>query len=189
MRYYANSLMNGIDPTSRGQFVEDTVMNIPKIKKYNEDVCNLIDSMIVAITSAGERQKGKIPFFILKEDRESFSYFEKPVSISEFCNCMNKFVLPGMVKLRATDLTSGLLNLGYLMEISIDDEKSFKAPTLAGASLGIIEEKRTNSYGNSYSVNLYNIDAQKYIVEELAGIIEASRNAQIKTNHYNDKEK
>ncbi|PKM57283.1 MAG: hypothetical protein CVU98_06950 [Firmicutes bacterium HGW-Firmicutes-3] len=176
MRYYANSLMNGIDPTSRVQFVEDTVMNIPQIKKYNEDVCNLIDSMIVSIASAGERQKGKIPFFIMKEDRENFPYFEKPVSISELCICMNKFVLPGMVKLRATDLTRGLLNLGYLKEVSIDDEKSYKAPTLEGVSLGIIEEKRTNSYGNSYSVNLYNIDSQKYIVKELAGIIEASRN-------------
>jgi hypothetical protein len=73
-------------------------------------------------------------------------------------------------------LTRGLLNLGYLKEVSIDDEKSYKAPTLEGVSLGIIEEKRTNSYGNSYSVNLYNIDSQKYIVKELAGIIEASRN-------------
>ena len=146
MRYYANSLMNGIDPTSRVQFVEDSVMNIPQIKKHNEDVCNLLDSMIVAIASAGERQKGKIPFFIMKEDKENFPYFETPVSISEFCNCLNKYVLPGMAKLRATDVTRGLLHQGYLMEISIDHEKSFKAPTIEGASLGIIEEKRTNSY-------------------------------------------
>ncbi len=189
MRYYAHSLMNGIDPTSKAVFAEDTIMNIPQIKKYNEDVCNLIDSMIAARTSAGKTQKGKIPFFIMKEDRENFPYFEKPVCISEFCNCINKFVLPGMVKLRATDLTKGLLNKGYLIEISIDDEKRFKAPTLVGASLGIIADKRTNSYGNSYSVNLYNIDAQKYIVEELAEIIEASRNPPIEANDYSDKEK
>ena len=184
MRYYAYSLMNGIDPTSRIQFADDTVMNIPKIKKYNEDVCNLIDSMLVAIPSTGGKKTRKIPFFILKEDIENFQYFEKPVSISEFCNCMNKFALPGMAKLRATDLTRGLLKLGYLMEISIDDEKSYKAPTLAGVSLGIVEEKRTNSYGNSYSVNLYNIDAQKYIMKELTGIIEASGKDVPKTGNY-----
>ena len=108
----------------------------------------------------------------MREDVEIFPYSAVPVSISELCYCMNKFILPGMSKLHAADLCKGLLNLGYLMEVTIDDEKSYKAPTLAGTSLGILKEERTNSYGNSYSVNLYNLNAQKYIVERLSEIIE-----------------
>ncbi len=63
MKYYAESLMNGIDPTSRVEFKEDTILNMPQIRNFNSDVCRLIDSMIPAVSSAGERKRRKTPFF------------------------------------------------------------------------------------------------------------------------------
>lgn len=40
LRYYANSLENGIDPTTGLFFAEDTIMNAPKIKDYNRELEN-----------------------------------------------------------------------------------------------------------------------------------------------------
>lgn len=175
MRKYAYSLMNGIDPTSGLLFPNDTIMNIATIKKYNQSVCELLDVLIVATEKEAVTKSKKIPFFLLKTDVEKITFFETPVSISKFCNYLNNYALPGMKKLRASDLTKGLMKIGYLCDVKIDDEKSYKKPTKKGIELGITAEERKNSYNNKYMVNLYNIDAQKYIVDNMMEIIERGK--------------
>ncbi len=175
MRKYAYSLMNEVDPTSGILFPDDTIMKIPAIKKYNQLVCELLDTLIRATEKNGGMRKNRIPFFLTKSDIEKINYFDAPVAISEFCNYLNNHSLPGMRKLRASDLTKGLMKLGYLYDVVIDDEKSYKKPTEKGIELGITVEERKNSYGNIYSVNLYNEVAQKYIVMNLVEIIEKGR--------------
>ena len=171
MRKCAYSLMNGIDPTSGLMFPNDTIMNIVVIKKYNQSVCELLDALIVATEKEGITKSKKIPFFLLESNSEKISICETPISISKFCNDLNNYVLPGMKKLRASDLTKGLMKLGYLCNVIIDDEKSYKKPTEKGIELGILTEKRQNSHGNKYLVNLYNSAAQKYILSNLMEII------------------
>lgn len=175
MRKYAYSLMNGIDPTSGLLFSNDTIMNIATIKKYNQSVCELLDVLIVATEKEGVTKSKKIPFFLLESDLEKIRYFETPVSISKFCSALNNYTFPGMKKLRASDLTKGLMKLGYLCDVIIDDEKSYKKPTKKGIELGITAEERQNSYGNKYLVNLYNDAAQKYIVAHIMDIIEKAK--------------
>lgn len=175
MRRCAYSLMNGIDPTSGLLFPNDTIMNIATIKKYNQSVCELLDMLIVATENKGITKSKKIPFFLLESDLEKLSFFQTPVSISKFCSELNNYVLPGMRKLRASDLTKGLVKLGYLCDVIIDEEKSYKKPTKKGIELGIIEEERQNSYGNKYLVNLYNENAQKYIAANIMKIIEKEK--------------
>lgn len=175
MRRCAYSLMNGIDPTSGLLFPNDTIMNIATIKKYNQSVCELLDVLIVATEKEGVTKSKKIPFFLMESDLGKIKFFETPVSISKFCNELNNYVLPGMAKLRASDLTRGLMKLGYLCDVIIDEEKSYKKPTKKGIELGIIGEEKQNSYGNKYLVNLYNETAQKYIIANIMKIIEKAK--------------
>lgn len=175
MRKYAYSLMNGLDPTTGLSFANDTIMNIDSIKKYNQLVYELTDTLIIAAEKEGKAKSKKVPFFILKTDLRKIDILEAPVSISRLCNELNNYALPGMRKLRASDLTRGLTKLGYLCEIIIDEEKSYKKPTDKGIKLGIIAEERQNSYGNKYMVNLYNETAQKYIVTNVMRIIENAK--------------
>lgn len=172
IRFFARCLANGVDPTSNIKFPEDTVLNLERIKAYNKDVCELIDAMLVGWTASGKRKKRKIPFFMLKDDKMRFEYSEDEISISNFTQKINECSLPEMQKLHAKDITAGLVRLGYLQEVDIDEEKQYKTPTKLGMELGIKSIKKTNSYGNVYGVNLYDRKAQEFIILNLEKIIQ-----------------
>lgn len=173
LRYYANSLENGIDPTTGLVFAEDTIMNAPKIKDYNRRIRELLDSFIWKVENRGIRTDiRKIPFYISEEEKSNFTYSDKPVSISQFCYGINETLISGMSKLQAKDITKGLEAMGYLETKPLGEEKSYKCPTEKGLQLGITAEKRVNAYGNEYCVNLYSKDAQRYVMENLERILQ-----------------
>lgn len=175
MRDYSDQLSKGIDPTSGIAFPDDSIMNLSKIKNHNKEVCKLIDSIIIAASRRTTVEARKIPFFMLKEAKESFQYFEEyPVTISMLCNRLNECVMNGMSKVRPMVITRGLTNLGYLEEISQEGEESFKVPTESGLMIGISKERRKNQYGNEYSVNLYDLQAQKFVVTNIEDILNAA---------------
>lgn len=173
LRNIASSLKNGIDPTSNIYFSDDTVMNHPIIKKYNCDICELLDSLILSYKCKKGRKPRKIPFFMVKEDINAFPYSNTPISISEICYRMNEHIPDGMSRIRATQLARGLVKLGYLIEKNVDENKSIKIPTEQGNQLGIVGVKKTNSYGNEYYTNLYNESAQYYVVNNYNAILMA----------------
>ncbi len=175
MRDYANQLSQGIDPTSGISFPDDSIMNISKIKLHNKEVCKLIDSIIIAASRRTSAEARKIPFFMLAEAKESFQYFEEhPVSISMLCNRINECAMNGMSKVRPMVITRGLTNLGYLEEIFRDEEERFKVPTESGSMIGISKERRKNQYGNEYTVNLYDLQAQKFVITNIEEILNAA---------------
>ena len=175
MRDYANQLSQGIDPTSGISFPDDSIMNIKKIKNHNKEVCKLIDSIINNTSRHTTTESRKIRFLMLAEAKESFRYFEEyPVTISMLCYRINEYVMNGMSKVRPMELTRGLTKLGYLEEISPDGEKSFKVPTRRGLMIGISKERRKNQYGNEYSVNLYDVQAQKFVITNIEEILNAT---------------
>ena len=175
MRDYANQLSQGIDPTSGISFPDDSIMNISKIKNHNKEVCKLIDSIIIAASRRTTVDAKKIPFFMPEEVKKSFQFFEEqPVSISMLCNRINERVMSGMSRVRPMVITRGLTNLGYLKDVSQDGEESFKIPTESGLLIGISKERRKNQYGNEYSVNLYDLQAQKFIISKIEEILNAA---------------
>ena len=68
----------------------------------------------------------------------------------------------------ATDLTEWLMGLGLLQNTNVNG-KNYKLPTEAGMALGISREDRHSQNGD-YSVALYNADAQRFIVDNLAAV-------------------
>ena len=68
-------------------------------------------------------------------------------------------------KLKATDITEWLLSVGILKVVSLD-AKNYKLPS----DIGISVERRSSSNGE-YSIALYNIEAQKFIIDNLHAIV------------------
>ena len=109
---------------------------------------------------------------MLEEAKENFQYFEEhQVTISMLCNRINECVMNGMSKVRPMVITRGLTNLGYMEETSQDGEECFKVPTERGTMIGISKERRKNQYGNEYSVNLYDMQAQKFVITNIEDIL------------------
>ena len=176
LRSYAEQLERGIDPTSGIEFSEDTIMNIPKIKKYNGEIRQFLDAIINLFENNGEfLQQRKIPFFMFKEQKELFEFFDSPVSISKFCHKLNEFASRGMKKIRGKDITIGLEKMGYLETKKIEENRLFKVPTKKGNTLGITQDIRKNKLGDEYFVNLYSSSAQQFILLNLEKILKEAK--------------
>lgn len=111
-----------------------------------------------------------VPFTLTKGELEGFPYSEVPLTVSQITEILNE--LGGennTAKLKATDITGWLLNIGMLRMVGEYDKK-YKLPTETGASIGIgVEHRRARE--TEYSVAVYNVHAQKFIVDNIHAII------------------
>lgn len=72
-------------------------------------------------------------------------------------------------KLKATDIAEWLLSIRILKLVSLD-KKNYKLLSNIGSELGIRVERRSSS-NEVYSIALYNIEAQKFIIDNLHAIV------------------
>ena len=79
-----------------------------------------------------------------------------------------------MEKLKARQIVNGLLNMGFLKSFKDINDKNQKIPTEKGQNLGIHSIMKQNSYGNYYNVNLYNANAQQFILLNITEILNNS---------------
>ena len=98
---------------------------------------------------------------------------EIPVLQSTVCtksNCNDVFSInevyhrQDMKKLKATQITSWLTKQGYLEEIETKDRCICKIATAHGEKIGITSIKKVNSRGEEYITNMYDRDAQKFVL-------------------------
>lgn len=162
---YAELLSEGIDPTSGLYFQEDTILNNPKIRKYNKRVKELLDRFVLILDTGKKQTNKKLDFFLTKEMENRIVLSAEPVTISEFCCLINKVVPAGMKRLRASQITKELVDMDALKILESADYGEIKCPTEIGMELGIVSEERINAYGKKYRINRYSIKAQQYILE------------------------
>lgn len=170
-------LLEGIDPQSRIKFENDSILSSKYNKKLLKKVCELIDLMIKTNSTRSKvDNRYKEDFHIPKNSRDEISLSKEPIPVSVFTYALNAMVDTAFVKkLRATQITSWLYSQGYLSEIEHDDGKRFKVLTNKSHLIGLTSKEMINSFGRQYSVILYNIDAQKFVIDNLDAITKANR--------------
>lgn len=173
LRQYAYLLEQGIDPITNKQLKKDTILNNEVIRNYNYEVRCVLEQLIKLEESrnGGSKRNNKISFYLSDEEKTQINYSDKPIPISEFCYYLNGHVYSGMKKIHATQITRWLLDQGYLRSEQWRDEIYLKKPTNKGKKLGISSESKCNDYGDEYEVNLYNSNAQRFIVNHLEDIV------------------
>lgn len=106
----------------------------------------------------------KRDFYIYQEDLINYTMKEEPVTISKLVEDLNvKYCENDMKKLRPETITNFLLKQGYLLM----DENARKSPTPKGKFLGIVVGYISDKDGNKHLINLYNVRAQKYIMDNI----------------------
>ena len=109
-------------------------------------------------------------FSLTQDELSKFELSKTPLLISEITHRINNLkTAKDKSKLKATQLTQWLLEKN-LLQITTIDEKDYKLPNNEGMKLGISIEHRTGN-NRKYSVALYNIEAQKFIIDNLHQII------------------
>ncbi len=110
-----------------------------------------------------------IAFPITAEELSRFMPTERPVLITQLAYMISVLQPNPNVKLNPVVLTDWLMRMG-LLEIVCVDGKNYKLPTAAGREIGISQETRRRENGD-YIVALYNADAQRFIVDNIHGVI------------------
>ncbi len=112
----------------------------------------------------------KLPFNINKEQLNEFVYSNKPITITQFTAKINALIDTDVYKkLTPKRVTDWLLNNRLLRLICIFGNRS-KAPTKYGESCGIHAESRIG-VAKLHVVNTYDIDAQKFLIENMQNIV------------------
>ena len=175
-RMYLDKLANGIDPLTDQELPDDTMLNNVRLARcffYAADVLRRV------IENGGEVQAAKKAkkqgFLLTPEQLESFHVSASPVSISELVEKINAIIdTDKMKKISTTAITNWLLEKGFLQETIKADGKKSRLPSQQGLDIGLSTEDRVTVRG-SFTVVLYNADAQTFILDHLGAITEDSQ--------------
>ena len=172
---YMDKLANGINPLDDTTLSENDIVNNVRISRclfYVSDVLRQV------IENNGRVRKKRIPreeFHISFEDIQQFPFSDTPIPISEIANRINKITQSDhMKKISHRHLSDWLISIGMLYWETNPNGKATKRPTESGNELGITTELRHGTQGD-YTVVLYNLSAQHFIIDNIESVITMMR--------------
>lgn len=160
--FILEKLKVGIDPISGLRIDERSIINNVRISRalyFATEVLNNYTKL--------PKQK-KETFYINREELELLILDEKKRTISEIAAFINDKILKEFDErklLNQKRIAEWLLNENFLEEVK-ENGKNSKRPTEDGENIGIETEIRNGMYG-SYKVNIYNIEAQQFVLDHI----------------------
>lgn len=173
-KMYIDQLANGINPLDNQTLSETDIVNNVKISRCLFYVSDILRQVIENGGIVTKKKTPKCPFAILPSDLQKYKISNVPVTVSEITTQLNLLIDEDtMKKLKATSITTWLVEIGFL-EIQTDNNgKNVKRPTDAGMKMGLSTQQRFGMYGD-YIVVLYNSEAQRFILDNIDAIIEVN---------------
>lgn len=172
---YIDKLANGMNPLTDEPVSENDIVNNVRISRCFFYISDLLRRFAEGGFPEAAKKGKKQPFIITEEQRKRFEFSETPISVSEIARRFNAAVnTEGAVQMRYSGITFWLIESGLLSVDRREDGREVKLPTAAGMELGISQEVRSGANG-SYTVVVYNENAQRYIVDNIDAILEAEK--------------
>ncbi len=172
---YIDKLANGVNPLTDEPVSENDIVNNVRISRCFFYISDLLRRFAEGGLPEAAKKGKKQPFIITEEQRKRFEFSETPISVSEIARRFNAAVnTEGAVQMRYSGITFWLIESGLLSVDRREDGREVKLPTAAGMELGISQEVRSGANG-SYTVVVYNENAQRYIVDNIDAILEAEK--------------
>lgn len=172
---YIDKLANGVNPLTDEPVSENDIVNNVRISRCFFYISDLLRRFAEGGFPEAAKKGKKQPFVITEEQRKRFEFSETPISVSEIARRFNAAVnTEGAVQMRYSGITFWLIESGLLSVDRREDGREVKLPTAAGMELGISQEVRSGANG-SYTVVVYNENAQRYIVDNIDAILEAEK--------------
>ena len=133
-----------------------------------ENLQDIVD-FVSSSKTVPSAKKSNEAFEISRSELSNFEFSKTPLLISQIAHKINSLCIPARTRvLKATELTEWLQHIGVLKTYSINGQ-NFKLPSDLGIELGISVSHRTRDDAD-YSVALYNINAQHFIIDNLGAI-------------------
>ena len=119
---------------------------------------------------SGAIRKKKQPFSMTSQMLSYYVPADTSLSISEFVKRLNQLKADNMKKLQYRTVSNFLIKAGLLETYTNLEGVVRKRPTELGLSVGIFTEERNGSNG-TYTVILYNQEAQKFLIDSMEVIL------------------
>lgn len=185
-KMYVEKLANGINPLTDMEVAENDVVNNVRISRCLFYVADVLGQVL---DNGGVHKKSsskKEPLKLTTEQLVNFEYFPTPVPVSVFVEKVNSLVDTNvMKKLKTTSITNWLVDIEMLQVVELPNGRTNKMPTEKGTALGITTETRVGQYGE-YSIVLYDINAQHFIIDNFDAVVAVNNQKKSKTNKTND---
>lgn len=155
-------------PTTEKEFLNVSGVGDSKLQKYGEKFLKEINKFL----NENENLETNIESTEIKEIKESeIVIYEEMVTMSLFLDSINcNRVRKGLKKISVISVNKWLVDKGYLQTEKDNEGVNHKIPTIKGIKLGILAEDREMLNGDKYKINLYNKQAQEFLLSNL-GII------------------
>ena len=166
-RLYLAKMIRGINPADgsalpQNDISEESRVMIRACLKYVSDVLG-------ALTEGAQAELGK-------NYKQKIRLSEEKVNITAFVSGINEVLyIYGRPLLTISGITGWLLENEYLCEVRTG-EKILRVASEKAEQIGISSITRYGKDGRPYEMNLYGIEAQKFIIENLEEIFERSSN-------------
>ena len=169
-KVFIDKLANGINPLDDSTIKEDDIVNNVRLSRCFFYVSDILRQVIENGGVVSKRSRGK-KFSLNAEQLSKFNYSNISIPISEIAKRINALLEDDeMKKISHRDLTKWLISIGMLKEVARSDGKAMKLPTEQGETMGISTEQRTGQSG-TYTVTLYNKEAQAFIIDNLEAVV------------------
>lgn len=170
---YIDKLANGIDPLTDEVINDDSVINNVRISRCLFYVSGVIQGVIDnGGVISNSRGANVIPFSLSAEERAKIEVTEEPVGITKVTKRINDVIRRGMKRMQPKYVSDWLVANGYLEEIIVSG-KTNKIATPKGESIGIDTIDIVTVEGRPYKKNIYDANAQRFIILNLDEIAES----------------
>lgn len=171
--FVIDKLSEGVDPYT-GEVLEDNhIMNNPKVVrclKYVEEVLK----ETLRIPAKKVNNKDLIPFSITEEEIGNIQYSEEPISITHVCKMINDAARAEekkMKKLTAVSVNDALAEMGVVKITNFNNKRRTVLSEDYKNGYGILEKEAIFNGVKCVSI-VYNIEGQKFIVDNLNKLLE-----------------
>ena len=173
---YIDKLAKGINPITDQAVNENDVVNNVRVSRCLFYVSGVLDKVIQKEMITPMAKNNQIPFSLPSDIINRFQYSESPISVSIITRQINSFVSDSnMKKLKPISITAFLLQTGFLQR-----DVTGCLPTPKGITAGFSVEERKPEGKLPYKIVLYNMDAQKMIIDNISTIADIN-NQQIES--------
>jgi len=167
---YIEKLANGIDPITENEIPDDSVLNNERILKCFSYVADILQQVA---ENGGVGRVARNKFEITQEQKIHIPLSNTPVPVSVLCDNISSVVeLAVYRRLSHNKVAEWLAEKGYLQNISGSKRKTL---TDKSSMIGITREERISQQGKPYTANVYNKEAQQFIIDHLDEILTKER--------------
>lgn len=176
---YLRNLASGRSPVDGSDLAEDHLLRDPALVNALDLAADLLEAWLDNGGFNRVEPKRVRPFELSDSDRNKIVISEEAVGVMTIANRIAKVVPYDMKTVRYAQICSWLQYLGALgWEVQNGTKRRVSTPT--GQQLGIRTVERRSVDGNTYLKNLYDANAQRFVIDNLESIVTYTSQATVR---------